>query len=54
MPKRRTKRYRVIAQDHIMSYLGQTSFTKKQAQEMIRDLRNRGYGEPRLDPVKDS
>jgi hypothetical protein len=54
MPKRRTKRYRVVAQGQTMTHLGRTSFTKKQAQEMVRDLRNGGYGEPTLVPVKET
>jgi hypothetical protein len=41
--KRPAKRYRIIADGKQMTRLGQTSFAKRAALEMVKDLKNRGY-----------
>jgi hypothetical protein len=39
----RARQSRVIADGKVMTHLGRTYFTRKEAEEMARDLRNRGY-----------
>ena len=46
--KKRGKLYHVIAQGHKITRLGHTSFTKAQALQMAKYLKNRVYGTPEL------
>lgn len=39
------KLWRVIAQGRVIAKLGRTSWSKREATEMVRDLRNRGYAD---------